>query len=144
MSSIIHQHCPGNNNGPSLLSSGNEAFIRYQVFDTDLDVHFEIHITSTICNLTVIQKLNLVFVSSLIYFEIAACGQMELSVTNETQILTSPNYPLPYGNNLICTWSLELKRSNRVIMLRFIDLDLENTKDCLSDYLEIRYSPVNN
>lgn len=68
---------------------------------------------------------------------------MELSVTNETQILTSPNYPLPYGNNLICTWSLALKRFNRVFMLRFIDLDLENTIDCLSDYLEIRYSPVN-
>lgn len=64
-------------------------------------------------------------------------------VTNETKVLTSPNYPLAYGNNLICTWSLQSEPPNTIILLRFTDLDLENTKDCLSDYLEVYYTQVN-
>ncbi|VVC39263.1 EGF-like, conserved site,EGF-like calcium-binding domain,CUB domain,EGF domain,EGF-like calcium- [Cinara cedri] len=117
---IIRQLCPENNNNPPLVSSTSEAFLRYQIFDIDLDVHFEINITS----------------------KISVCGQRELSLTNETQILTSPNYPLPYRNDLICTWSLKLDPSMPIVTISFIDLDLENTKDCSSNYLEIRYMPM--
>ncbi|VVC39264.1 EGF-like, conserved site,EGF-like calcium-binding domain,CUB domain,EGF domain,EGF-like calcium- [Cinara cedri] len=116
----IHQFYPGNNSYPPLLSSGSVAFIRYRILDINYDVHFEINITTAI----------------------SACGKMILPVTNQTEVLTSPNYPLSNGINLVCTWSLIMKRFNPVIMLRFTDLDLGDTKDCLFDYLEISYTPV--
>lgn len=65
---------------------------------------------------------------------------MNLPVTNQTKLLTSP---LSYGNDMFCTWILEMESSNRFIVLRFKDLDLEDTKDCLASYLEIMYMPVN-
>lgn len=76
-------------------------------------------------------------------FYTAVCGPSSLLVTNKTQVLTSPNYPLAYGDNLICTWFLQSEPPNTVILLRFTDLDLENTNDCLSDYLEVNYMQVN-
>jgi len=69
----------------------------------------------------------------------AICGPGLLHVTNQTQVLTSPNYPLPYKNNIICTWTLlhNIELNNKLMMLHFTDLDFEDTNDCLSDYLEI-------
>lgn len=77
------------------------------------------------------------------FFKTAVCGPTSLMVTNKTQVLTSPNYPNAYGNNLICRWFLLLEPPNTVISLRFTELDLENTTDCSSDYLEIYYTQVN-
>ncbi|KAL5234243.1 hypothetical protein ACI65C_001653 [Semiaphis heraclei] len=114
----IRQYCSGNADYAPLLSSGSEAFIKYSNIDSDVDVNFEI-------------KLKPVT---------SVCGPTSLMVTNETKVLTSPNYPLAYGNNLICTWSLQSEPPNTIILLRFTDLDLENTKDCLSDYLEVYYT----
>lgn len=65
-------------------------------------------------------------------------------VTNETKILTSPKYPLPYRTDLVCTWVLQPDPSRRIISLRFTDIDLVSTKDCTSDYIEIQYTKVNN
>lgn len=86
-----------------------------------------------------IQFLKYIYVS----FKTAVCGPTSLKVTNKTQVLTSPNYPLAYGNNLICTWFLQSEPPNTVILLRFTELDLENSNDCLSDYLEVYYTQVN-
>lgn len=77
------------------------------------------------------------------YFLIAACGDTILTVTNQTKIFTSPNYQLSYEINVLCTWILNIEPSNPVIMLRFTDLNLEDTKECSSNYLEISYMPVN-
>ncbi|KAL4149890.1 hypothetical protein QTP88_003741 [Uroleucon formosanum] len=114
----IRQYCSGNVDYAPLLSTGSEAFIRYSYIDTDIDVNFEIKITPVI----------------------SECVLTSLMVTNKTQVLTSPNYPLAYGNNLICRWFLQLEPPNTVISLRFTELDLENTTDCSSDYLEIYYT----
>jgi len=76
-------------------------------------------------------------------FKTAVCGPTSLMVTNKTQVLTSPNYPSAYGNNLICNWFLQSEPTNTVISLRFTELDLENTTDCSSDYLEVYYTQVN-
>ncbi|XP_022177373.1 cubilin-like [Myzus persicae] len=113
----IRQYCSGNAEYAPLLSSGSEAFIQYVYIDTDVDVNFEIKITPVT----------------------SVCGPTSLMVTNKTQVLTSPNYPLAYGDNLICTWFLRSDPPYTVILLRFTDLDLENTKDCSSDYLEVNY-----
>lgn len=73
----------------------------------------------------------------------AICGPTELIVTNKTQVLTSPNYPSPYGNNLKCIWSLHMDPTSSVLSLRFTDLDLGAAGDCLNDYLEVQYTEVN-
>lgn len=74
---------------------------------------------------------------------IAVCGPSTLTVTNQSQVLTSANYPLPYTNNLICKWYLQSESFGQSLMLRFTDLNLEDTNDCSSNYLEIKYLPVN-
>uniref|UniRef100_A0A2H8TEF1 Cubilin n=1 Tax=Melanaphis sacchari TaxID=742174 RepID=A0A2H8TEF1_9HEMI len=114
----IRQYCAGKVDYAPLLSSGSEAFIKYSYIDSDVDVNFEIKITSVT----------------------SVCGPTALTVTNKTQILTSPNYPLANGNNLICTWVLQSEPPNSVIVLRFTDLNLEDTKECSFNYLEVHYT----
>lgn len=57
MAQQIHKFYPGNNSYPSFVSSGSGAYIRYQVFDANIDVNFEINITTTICNSIIIYKI---------------------------------------------------------------------------------------
>lgn len=65
-------------------------------------------------------------------------------MTNQSQVLTSVNYPLPYNaNDLICTWYIQLQNEDQSLILRFSDLNLADTKDCSSNYLEIKYTSVN-
>lgn len=77
-----------------------------------------------------------------IIFETATCGPKSLIATSETQILKSPNYPLPYDNNLLCSWTIELEDLGSITLLNFTDLDLADNKDCRSDYLEVQYEQV--
>ncbi|XP_029345465.1 cubilin isoform X2 [Acyrthosiphon pisum] len=114
----IRQYCPGNVDYASLVSSGNKAFIRYSSIASDVDTHFEIKITS---------------VTSI-------CGPSTLIATNQSQVLTSINDPLPYNmNDLTCTWYIQLKSDDQYLVLRFTDMNLADTKDCSSNYLEIKY-----
>lgn len=78
------------------------------------------------------------YISVLFLFCEAICGPIILTVTNQTQNLTSPNYPLSYSNNLKCVWKFQFNRYSNV-RLRFTDLDLSDTKDCLSNYFELHY-----
>lgn len=73
---------------------------------------------------------------------IAICGPRTLIVTNQTKVLTSPNYPVPFENDLVCTWSLEMDKVNRFLLIRFTDVDLEGTKECSTNYLEVNYNQV--
>lgn len=126
-----------------MLSSGSEAYLQYTVIDTEVDVNFEIKITPVTCNLSNVWKIKFL-IFNLCFTLIAICGPRTLEVTNLTKVLTSPNYPVAYSNNLFCIWSLQLDDYSTSIMLRFTDLDLENTKDCSSDYLELQYTQVHN
>jgi hypothetical protein len=47
----IYQYCMGKISTPSFTSSGNEAFINFLTYNLDVDVDFEMKITSVICNL---------------------------------------------------------------------------------------------
>lgn len=51
MASKIRRYCLGSTDLPPIVSSGNEAYIQYAVFDSDVDVNFEIKITPAICNI---------------------------------------------------------------------------------------------
>lgn len=50
MATVTRRYCTGVDY-PPLISSGSEAFLRYMAFDADIDVDFEIKISSTTCNL---------------------------------------------------------------------------------------------
>lgn len=42
----------------------------------------------------------------------------------------------------MCTWFLQSELPNSVILLRFTDLDLGDTKECVLNYLEVHYAQV--
>lgn len=69
---------------------------------------------------------------------VAVCGPRKLIPTNKTQVLTSPNYPKSYVGNLRCTWTIEVNNEFPIISLRFTKISLSETKDCLTDYLELK------
>ncbi|KAL5022284.1 hypothetical protein ScPMuIL_001439 [Solemya velum] len=57
----------------------------------------------------------------------AVCAEMKckFSLTNLTGIITSPNYPNVYPNNMDCSWSIHIPNTRAIIQLRFVDFDLQ-------------------
>ncbi|XP_013379949.1 tolloid-like protein 2 [Lingula anatina] len=61
-------------------------------------------------------------------------------------LITSPNFPKTYPHNYVCIWRITVKSKHR-IKLKFDTMDIENTKNCEFDYVEIhdgrhRISPL--
>ncbi|KAM9305668.1 tumor necrosis factor-inducible gene 6 protein [Gastrophryne carolinensis] len=56
--------------------------------------------------------------------------------TEPERIIKSPGYPDEYENEQICYWHIRLQIGQR-IHIQFLELDIEEDTDCLSDYLEI-------
>ncbi|XP_075232242.1 cubilin [Lycorma delicatula] len=56
--------------------------------------------------------------------------------------ITSPNYPQPYFRNTVCYYRISVSHGSK-IQLFFADIDLESTKNCLLDYIEV-YDGLNN
>ena len=71
----------------------------------------------------------------------AQCGLAVLTVTNRTQVLTSPGYPNNYPPNLRCTWKLISPEQKR-FDLHLVDLDIENADNCANDKLGMTDSAV--
>lgn len=67
------------------------------------------------------------------------CGDLALSLNNETQYVnvTSPGYPYGYGSALTCTWTIVSKNPSFHPVIDFRDVDLEDTTDCISDYVQV-------
>ena len=67
----------------------------------------------------------------------SVCG---VTITEDSGIITSPNYPAPYSPNKTCKYSIENKPGCSIELI-FEDLDIEKQisrrKKCY-DYLEIR------
>ncbi|KAG8432318.1 hypothetical protein GDO86_016818 [Hymenochirus boettgeri] len=61
------------------------------------------------------------------------CGGV---LTDKQRIIKSPGYPGEYENNQICYWHIRIPYGQRV-EIEFLDLDIEEDIDCLSDYFEI-------
>ena len=49
-----------------------------------------------------------------------------MSVSNVGVELTSPEYPMPYPNNLHCVTNIRLEEDQK-IALRFVKFDLDNS-----------------
>uniref|UniRef100_A0A171AMT0 Cubilin-like protein n=1 Tax=Triatoma infestans TaxID=30076 RepID=A0A171AMT0_TRIIF len=63
-----------------------------------------------------------------------ACGGNFIS---ESGTIVSPNYPDNYPPNSECVWTLYTSPGNRV-MLEIVELNIEMSESCNSDYLEVR------
>ncbi|MEE6489212.1 hypothetical protein FKM82_015519 [Ascaphus truei] len=61
------------------------------------------------------------------------CGGV---LTDQERIIKSPGYPDEYENEQICSWHIRLNFGQR-IYLQFLDFDVEDDTDCLSDYFEV-------
>lgn len=61
------------------------------------------------------------------------CGKQ---LTGSNGSVTSPNYPGPYPTDVTCVWVISVKPS-QVIELEFKSLDIEYSKKCKYDSLEI-------
>ncbi|XP_060536860.1 cubilin [Cylas formicarius] len=123
-SELMAKLCSSDNRMPrSLTTSWNTGFIRMFVAGTFNDV-FSV-------TLTPIRGL---------------CGSSELHVTNQLQILTSPNYPNSYPEEIKCTWVLHAEMFKK-IFLHFEEFDLVDEGErnkltrCEQDKLEIIEDP---
>lgn len=58
------------------------------------------------------------------------------TLTSATGLITSPNYPQPYGQNAICLWKITTSAGS-IIQLGLLDLSLEDHILCRLDYVEV-------
>ncbi|XP_011500246.1 PREDICTED: cubilin-like, partial [Ceratosolen solmsi marchali] len=66
------------------------------------------------------------------------CGISDLSLGNDTRILTSPNYPDDYTSDIICRWVIRASSGRfKRIRIVFKDFYLKDSKLCEKEYLQI-------
>lgn len=51
--------------------------------------------------------------------------------------VTSPNYPAPYDEDVLCEWRISASLGS-TIQLDFSDMDLEDQSNCYFDVVEVR------
>ncbi|XP_053545868.1 tumor necrosis factor-inducible gene 6 protein [Bombina bombina] len=61
------------------------------------------------------------------------CGGV---LTEQERDIKSPGYPDEYESDQICYWHIRLNYGQR-IYIEFLDFDIEDDTDCLSDYFEV-------
>ncbi|XP_064643493.1 cubilin-like [Lineus longissimus] len=64
----------------------------------------------------------------------SGCGA---DLTSSSGSFISPNFPLPYGHQAECFWTITVSEGSTVMLL-FAEFDLEHGTECRYDYLEIR------
>ncbi|XP_046553793.1 cubilin-like [Haliotis rubra] len=102
---------------PTVQSTGQSMTV---VFKSDISVTkkgFNLKYTATSASLT--------------------CGDRR-SASNQIQYLTSPGYPLDYQNYMDCAWTIT---SSNGIVIEIITFDLEQSDNCIYDYLAITTGP---
>ncbi|XP_002071743.3 cubilin homolog [Drosophila willistoni] len=73
------------------------------------------------------------------FVELQSCGG---HINGIEGVLTSPEYPMNYSSDLDCHWHLTSPRMTRMA-LQLDMLDLEVSKDCSHDFIEIRNGGYN-
>ena len=70
-----------------------------------------------------------------IFYDSTATG-CGADLTTSSGSFTSPNYPLPYGHNAECIWTITTSRGS-TIQLTLVEIDIELHGNCAYDYLEV-------
>uniref|UniRef100_A0A1Y1LNZ2 Cubilin n=1 Tax=Photinus pyralis TaxID=7054 RepID=A0A1Y1LNZ2_PHOPY len=117
ISEVIEKICD-NTNKPEVVTSGHIAWLRLYTLGDTKSRAFEVTVTS----------------------QLSLCGPSLLNVTDQKQVLTSPGYPSPYPNNLLCRWRLQSDNVWDRFDLHFVDFDLEDASGsggCTKDKVQI-------
>ncbi|KAI0219923.1 hypothetical protein LSAT2_028546 [Lamellibrachia satsuma] len=61
-----------------------------------------------------------------------------LIATTKRNILTSPNYPNNYHNNILCRWMIKVTTDYEVIRFRIVDSRIRDSATCQEDYVDMR------
>nr|XP_054748610.1 tolloid-like protein 2 [Lytechinus pictus] len=115
----------GPQNPPATITTGNELYV---VFHTDSSIQktgFRAEITDV----------------PLDYAEpvpTPALGSCLYTYTEEHGVFYSPNFPDYYGNSLQCTYIVTSSKADNTILLRFPSFDVEESINCVYDYVEVR------
>lgn len=56
--------------------------------------------------------------------------------SGQSGVIHSTNYPNNYPHNQNCEWLINVD-PNHAVNLTFVDLDLERTRNCTDDYIEV-------
>ncbi|KAG4066297.1 hypothetical protein HA402_000521 [Bradysia odoriphaga] len=152
-----------------LSKSGNGNFlvclVPYQIHDGYDDSAPVEEIDATTTN-PIVSSSNIVFISSSTdYFseisfklEWNEVSEKRQEVKNETQTtnctensiiylnnvtavnISSPGYPYGYDANNNCTWTLKPEQAGYHAVFQFLEIDLEDSFNCLSDYVKVSSS----
>lgn len=69
---------------------------------------------------------------------LSTCGG---KYTADTGILFSTNYPQNYPHKQNCEWLLQVD-PNYVVNITFLDFDIEDTKNCTDDHVQVNLQCV--
>lgn len=58
------------------------------------------------------------------------------TLTSHKGSISSPNFPLPYGDNGFCVWHIIVNQGS-TISVKLEEMDIESEEDCNYDYLEL-------
>ncbi|XP_057337332.1 cubilin-like isoform X2 [Microplitis mediator] len=64
------------------------------------------------------------------------CGETTISIVNTSKVISSPEYPADFPLGIRCKWIITTPSSHD-IHIHFIDVDMEDSADCLGDRLQI-------
>ena len=56
--------------------------------------------------------------------------------------ISSPGYPEKYENDIYCVWEISVSIEKYVEVV-FRDIDIEGSKHCSFDYIEVYYNSMN-
>ncbi|XP_061178089.1 cubilin-like [Saccostrea echinata] len=73
--------------------------------------------------------------------EDALCGGA-FSATDSPQVISSPSYPRPVGQDLRCRWTIDSGDDSKQIRISFSGLNLISDNNCSMEYIELRDSPL--
>lgn len=85
-----------------------------------------------------LSPLNLNVSKFKFFFSVSECNQM-ISLTdprNESYVISSPGFPNGYSTNLECNWLFTSPLGTHLIF-QGRSMDLEETTDCLTDYVAV-------
>lgn len=69
----------------------------------------------------------------LLEYEVFGCVA---TFTEPEGILTSPNFPDPYSNNMNCKWNIQTE-FGKLIVLNMTEIDIEMSDGCKNDFLKV-------